>query len=156
MKFILRFSAVVAAFLAIATVGGCGTAGIGTGTTYSYEPQFSFPGSKTYRWANAKPTYPQDPLLEANVRFLADRALEAKGFTSPTDKADLIVGMGYEVNSYGSAYGDELRALTLYISRAENNELVWRGTARGAIRTDAASGELKQAVGGILVNFPPK
>jgi hypothetical protein len=37
----------------------------------------------------------------------------------------------------------------------ENKELVWQGTAFGTINTDAASGDLKQAVQGILSNFPP-
>ncbi len=50
----------------------------------------------------------------------------------------------------------ELRMLTLNISRADTNDLVWRGTATGSMRTDAASGELKKAVEGILINFPPK
>ena len=74
--------------------------------------------------------------------------------TIKTDKADLLVWMGYEFD-YNS-YSYELRMLTLNISRADNNELVWRGTAAGDIRTDAASGELKKAVEGILTNFPPK
>jgi hypothetical protein len=46
--------------------------------------------------------------------------------------------------------------MTLYVSRADNNELVWRGVATGAIKTDASSGELKNAVEGVLANFPPR
>ena len=156
MKTGFRFSVLVAVILAVAALGGCSTAIKGTAITYSYEPRASFPELKTYRWAKATPTYRQDPLLEANVRFLADRGLEAKGLTSKADKSDLLIWMGYEFDSTSYSYGYELRALTLNISRADTNELVWRGMAMGGIRTDAASGDLKTAVEGMLVNFPPK
>jgi len=79
-------------------------------------------GSAAYRRAEAKPIYRRDALLEANMRFLADRELEAKRVTLKTDKPDLL----------------------------------WRGTAAGGIRTDAASGDLKKVVEGMLSNFPPK
>jgi hypothetical protein len=144
-----RYGWIAAVILAVVIVGGCGTA-----IKYSYEPRASFPELKTYQWAKANQVYRQDPLLEANVRFLADSDLERKGLTLKTDKADLFIWMGYEFDYNNYSY--ELRMLTLNISRADNNELVWRGTAAGGMRTDAASGELKKAVEGILANFPPK
>jgi hypothetical protein len=153
MKTGLRFRALVAAVLAVVFVDGCATPPLGgSSVTYWYEPQFSFAALKTYQWA-AKPQYGswRDPLLESNVRFLADGVLQTKGFASTTNKADFIVSMRYEGND---VY--ELRALTLYVSLADNNELVWRGVATGAIKTGASSGDLKNAVAGILVNFPPK
>ena len=152
MKTGLRFRTLVAAVLAVVFVGGCATPLVGSSVTYWYEPQFSFAELKTYRWA-AKPQYGswRDPLLESNVRFLADRVLQTKGFASTTDKADFIVSMRYEGND---VY--ELRALTLYVFLADNNELVWRGVAKGEIKTGASSGDLKNAVEGILVNFPPR
>jgi hypothetical protein len=156
MRSILRFSSVVAVFLAIVTVGGCSTASKDTTITYLYAPRFSFPESRTYRWGKAKPTYRQDSLLEANVQFLADRELEAKGLTLRTDRADLLVWIGYDFDPDRYGYGYEIRALTLNISRADGYELVWRGLATGSIKTDAASGELKKAVEGMLANFPPK
>jgi hypothetical protein len=142
------YGAVSAVVLAVVILGGCGTA-----IKYSYEPRASFPELKTYQWAKTSQIYLADPLLEANVRFLADRYLEGKGLTSKTDKADLLIWMGYDFD-YNTYY--ELRMLTLNISRADTNDLVWRGTATGSMRTDAASGELKKAVEGILINFPPK
>ncbi len=156
MKTGLRFRALVAAVLAIVFVGGCATSVVGSSVTYWYEPQFNFAELKTYRWAEAKSEYWsygrwRDPLLESNVRFLADRVLQTKGFTSQTDKADFIVSMRYEGSD---VY--EIRALTLYVSRADSNALVWRGAATGTIKTDASSGDLKNAVEGILVNFPPR
>jgi len=146
MKTGLRFKALVAAVLAVVFIGGCA----GSSATYSYEPQFSFAELKTYRWTEARLQYWGDSLLESNVRFLADRVLQTKGFASSTDKPDFIVSMRYE-GSY-----DELRTLTLYVSRADNSGLIWRGVATGAIGTAASSGDLKNAVEGILVNFPPK
>ena len=144
-----RFGPVAAFILAVLVVGGCGTA-----IRYSYDAGTGFPELKTYQWAKSTIIYRQDSLLETNVRFLADRDLEMKGLTKKADKADLLVWMSYEYD-YGS-YSYQLRMLTLDISRADNNEPVWRGTAAGTIRTDAASGELKKAVEGILANFPPK
>jgi len=156
MRSVVRFSALVAAFAAIVIVGGCTTVSKSTTITYSYEPRFSFPEAKTYQWRKAAPTYRQDSLVEANARFVADRQLAAKGLTLQTDKADLIAWVAYEFDPQSYSYGRELRALSLNISRADDNELVWRGLATGTIRTDAASGELTKAVEGILVNFPPK
>jgi hypothetical protein len=147
----VRFRTWVAAVLAVVFIGGCATPLVGSSVTYSYEPRFSFAEFKTYRWTEAKPQNWRDPLLESNVRFVADGVLQTKGFASTMDKADFIVSMRYE-----SSYSYELRSLTLYVSRADNNELVWRGVATGAIKTDASSGDLKNAVEGILVNFPPK
>jgi hypothetical protein len=151
MKHGLRFRALAAAALASVFVGGCGTFPVGSSITYSYEPRFSFAELKTYRWAEAKPYYWGDPLLEGNVRYVADRVLQSKGFASTMDKADFIVSMRHD-----GSYAYELRVLTLYVSRADTNELVWRGVASGAIKTDASSGDVRNAVEAILVNFPPK
>jgi len=149
-----RSSAVAAVILAMAIVGGCSTPTKDTAITYTYEPQVSFPPLKTYRWANARQTYRQDPLLEANVRFLADRDLATKGLALKAEQADLFIWMAYEFDYISFSY--DLRVLTLNISRADSNELIWRGMASGIIRTDATSDELKKTVEGILVNFPPK
>jgi hypothetical protein len=46
--------------------------------------------------------------------------------------------------------------LTINLTRAADNELVWQGRALGNIRTDASSGDLKKAVDGMLASFPPK
>ena len=47
----------------------------------------------------------------------------------------------------------ELRTLDLNVYRADGQTLVWRGTASGS--TDAASGDLRTAVEGILATVPP-
>jgi hypothetical protein len=135
--------------LAVLVMGGCGTA-----IKYSYDDRTKFPEFKSYQWIKAYGIYRQDPLLEANVQSLADKNLAAMGMTQKPDKADLLISMGYEFD-YGS-YSYQLQMLTLNISRADTNELVWRGTATGTIKTDAASGDLKKAVERIMANFPPK
>jgi hypothetical protein len=143
-----RFGAASAFILTLAIAGGCGTT-----LQYSYEPRASFPALRTYQWASAGPMYRPDPLIESNVRFLVDRALAGKGLALTADKADVLLSISYEFD-YGYSY--QLRMLTLYISRADTNELVWRGVVTGSIQTDASSGELKKAVEGILANYPPK
>lgn len=153
MQTILRSSAALTAvILVFLTVGGCAGIGGGPTTTYSYDPRFSFPESRSYQWGRARPTSWGDSLLEANVRFLADRELQAKGLASQSEKAALIVWIGYE----SSSNGYELRELTLNVARPDGEGLVWRGLAIGPIRTDAGSGELQKVVAGILANFPPK
>lgn len=158
MRTILRSAAASAAIMLVfLTVGGCAGTG-GTSTTYSFDPRFSFAQAKTYQWGEAQPTNRRDSLLEANVRFQADRELQAKGLTPRAESAALLVWMSYETstNIYSNRHGHEVQALTLNVARADNKELVWRGLATGAIRTDASSGDLQKAVAGILGNFPPK
>ena len=140
-----RFMASMAVVFAVMVLGGCAVSSI----KYTYDPLFGFQGAKTYRWAESGKPYGGDPLLEANVQFISDRLLEAKGFTR-TDQPVLRVSIRYE-----SSYANELRSLSLYVFRADTNQLVWRGMATGTIRTDAASGDLSAAVQDILSNFPP-
>ncbi len=156
MRRMARNVAIAIAVVVAAITAGCGTTGGGTSTTYSYDPTFNFPPAKTYRWMNARYSYERDTLLEANVRFFADRQLASRGLSVASDGANLIVWIGYEssLDTYGHGY--QLRRLTLNIARADNNELVWRGTATGTIKADAPAGELERVVEGMLENFPPK
>ena len=137
-----------AVVLTAMVVGGCGPS-----IKYAYDAGTGFPELKTYQWAASSGVYRLDPLLETNVQFLADKDLGKKGLTRKTDKADLIVWMNYEAE-YNKPF--QLRVLTLNIARADNREMVWRGTATGDIKTDAASKDLEEIVEGILSNFPPK
>jgi hypothetical protein len=146
-----RFMASIAVFLAAAFVGGCSTSMTGgSSVKYSYDPQFDFQQAKTYRWAESGSPYGWDPLLETNVQFLSDRLLESKGLTRGDPPALRVA-----IRSESSGYSHELRALSLNVSRADTNQVVWRGVATGTIRTDAASNDLSSAVQGILANFPP-
>ena len=145
-----RYGWIAAVLLAFLILGGCSKAAI----KYSSLARTGFQELKSYQWAKADGLYRQDPLLEANVQFLVDRDLEQKGLVKKTEKADLLIWIGYEYDP--NSYSTLLRTLNLNILRADNNELVWRGTAAGAIRTDVASSEVKKAVEGILANFPKK
>jgi len=127
-----------------------------TAITYSYEPRFSFPEARTYQWVKSRPAFRQDSLLEANVQFLVDRELEAKGLGARADKAVLKVWIGYQFDPEAYGYGNQLRGLTLNFSRADGDDLVWRGVVTGPVRTDAASADLKRVIEGMLANFPPK
>ena len=144
----LRFMASMAAVLAAVFFGGCSTMGKPS-VKYSYDPLYGFQGAKTYRWADSGSPYGWDPLVEANVRFHADRMLADKGWTK-TNQPALSVSVRYE----SSGYSYELRALSLNAYAVDTNLMVWRGLATGTIRTDAASSDLSAAVQGILANFP--
>jgi len=120
---------------------------------YSYETKTRFPELKSYTWTTSTPSNPSARLFESNVQVLADQLLAQKGFKKVPENADLMIKMGYD-STYRSSY--ELQALNLFIYKAESSELVWQGTAVGTIDSDAASGNLKQVVEGILANFPPK
>jgi hypothetical protein len=146
-----RYGWIAAALLAFLILGGCGTS---KAIKYSYITRTSFQELKSYQWGKADSLYRQDPILEANVQFLTDRDLEKMGLIKKAEKAELLIWISYEY-SY-SDFNDKLRTMSLSISRADNNELVWRGTAVGDIRTDANASELKKVLEIILANFPSK
>jgi Domain of unknown function (DUF4136) len=163
----MSFTLIAAAVLAVLFMGGCATA-----IKYSYDTKASFSEQKSYTWVPSSAVERRDSLLERNVQALADQLLAQKGFTRVSEKPDLMMSMSYEYE-FGSGlyqYSYQLRMLTLNIFKiksdmpamptqknsGENRELIWRGTAFGTINIDAASGDLKQALEGILLNFPPK
>jgi hypothetical protein len=61
--------------------------------------------------------------------------------------------MNYEIDYYRPY---EVRMLNLYVYGMQGKELIWQGTAAGAIKSDAASPDLAEAVKKMLMNFPPK
>jgi hypothetical protein len=147
-----RFGLVLAVVLGVLIMGGCATKGI----KYSYDIGTSFSGLNRYQWEPSSAPYRQDPLLEANVRFLTDQILARKGFNRTADKPDLLVSTSYEHEVTVTEYSYQLRMITLNIYKSENKELIWQGTAFGPISTDAASEDLRRAVQDVLSNFPPR
>ncbi|MBI5582266.1 MAG: DUF4136 domain-containing protein [Deltaproteobacteria bacterium] len=143
-----RFGLAAAVILAAMILVGCSPS-----IKYSYDARTNFPELKTYQWAAPVGVYRLDPLLETNVQFLVDRDLGKKGLTRKTDQADLLIWMNYEAE-YDKAY--QLRMLTLNIARSDTREIIWRGTATGELKTDAASKKLEETVAGLLSSFPPK
>ena len=149
----VRFTASVAALATALLFSGCSTPIVGQpDVRYSYDPTYSFQQANSYGWADAGSPYGRDPLLEANVRFLADRLLQAKGLTPKPDAPALRISVRYDTNGYSQ----DLRSLSLNVARADNNSPVWRGVTTGSIRPDATSGDLSAAVEAMLANFPPK
>ncbi len=129
-------------------------AGCATTVNHSFDPAASYTGLKSYSWATGG-TGPTQDLVVKNVQYLADQALEKKGFRKTAENPDMMVSVSYENEIGISEYGYRLRMLTLGIQKADGKQLLWRGTATGTISTDAASDDLKRAVQGILAKFPP-
>jgi hypothetical protein len=140
--------------LAVMFASGC--AAVGLSIKYSYDARATFPELKTYKWLETVVPLgrgPQDPLLEANVAHFADQILGTKGFTRSADSADLLISIDYDVE-FQKRY--QIQSLTLTVVRADNRNVIWRGTAAGDIETDAASKMLENVVTRILSSFPPK
>jgi len=150
-----RNALIAAVLLSILAMGGCATTGKDSGIKYSYDSKANFSERKSYTWAPSPAMYRKDPLLEANVQTFADQYLAQKGYIRTSDKPDLALSISYEFEIGISEDMYRVRTLNLNIHKTEGKELVWRGTAFGTIKTDAASGELKQTVLGILASFPP-
>ena len=141
----------VALLAAMIILGGC------YGVKYIYDPGTNFSELKSYAWTPASHMGRKESLVVANVQFVADQVLEQKGFKKTLENPDLLISIEneYEIGTYNND-GYQRRMLTLKIYRRESKELIWQGTAPGAINTDAASNDLKKAVQDVLANFPPK
>ena len=149
-----RFALMIIAVVLTALVAwGCAAK-----INYSYDLGMSFGGLKSYKWGPSSAPARQFSLVESNVQFIADKVLEKKGFNKSSEKPDFMISINYdyETGSYHYQYGSELQMLNLNIYRVESKELIWQGTASGAINTNTASSDLKKAVEGILSKFPPK
>lgn len=147
----VRSGFVLAALLAAMTIlGGC------YGTKYIYDPGTNFSGFKSYAWAPASYMGRKESLVVANVQFVADQILEQKGFHKTSQNPDLLISIENDYD-FGTYYNNDyqLQSLTLKIYQGESKELIWRGTAPGAISTDADSNGLKKAVQDVLAKFPP-
>ncbi len=142
-----RLGSIIAVLLAAAFIlSGCAAS-----INYTYDPAASFAGLKSYNWTSQ----PND-LVAKNVQYQADQALEKKGFTKTAENPDMLIWVNYENEIGIYQYGYQLRMLTLGVQKAGSKQLLWQGSATGTMNADAASGDLKKAVDGILANFPPK
>jgi hypothetical protein len=149
-KTITRFGSIFTILLAAGVIlAGCATA-----INYSYDPAASFAGLKSYRWTTGMGQ--TNDLVMKNVQYQADQILEKKGFSKTTENPDLLIWVNYENEIGINQYGYQLRMLTLGVQKADSKQLIWQGSATGTINADAASGDLKKVVEGILANFPPK
>jgi hypothetical protein len=147
-----RLGSIITVLLAAAVI----LAGCAASINYTYDPAVSFAGLKNYSWATAGSVSQTNDLVVKNVQYQADQVLEKKGFIKTTENPDMLIWMSYENEIGINQYGYQLRMLTLGIQKAGSKQLIWQGSATGTINDDAASGDLKKAVDGILANFPPK
>jgi uncharacterized protein DUF4136 len=144
--------AMVATILSsVLIMGGCATT-----FKYAFDIRTSFAEQKSYAWAPSTTPNQEGHMLESNVQVLADQLLAQKGFKKTSERAELEIIVSFASDSYGNKVSYQIQELNLSIYRTEKKELIWRGTALGSINVDAASGDLKHAVEGILSNFPPK
>jgi hypothetical protein len=152
MKTTVRFGSTITVLLAASVI----LAGCAATINYTFDPTSNFTGLKTYSWTTAGTLGQTSDLLVKNVQYLAEQALEKKGFSRTTENPDMMIWMTYENEIGINQYGYQLRMLTLGIQKAGGKQTIWQGTATGTINADAASPDLKKAVDGILANFPPK
>lgn len=149
MKSITRFGVVAALLAAGIMLAGCATT-----FNHSFDPAASYTALKSYGWATWGTGVTQD-LVVKNVQYHADQVLEKKGFRKAAENPDMLITISYENEIGVNQYGYQLRMLTIAIQKADGRQSIWRGTATGSISADAASGDLRSAVEGILKNFPP-
>jgi hypothetical protein len=150
----LKTTARLGSLFTVLLAAGIIVAGCATAFNYSFDPATGYTGLKSYNWTTGAMGQNQD-LVVKNVQYHADQVLEKKGFRRTAENPDMLVSVSYENEIGISEYGYRLRMLTLGIQKADGKQLIWRGTATGTISTDAASGDLKSAVEGILKSFPP-
>jgi hypothetical protein len=151
----LKTTARLGSIFTVLLAAGFILAGCATGFNYSFDPAASYTGLKSYNWVTAGTMGQSSDLVIKNVQYQADQILEKKGFRKTTENPDMLVSVNYENEIGINQYGYQLRMLTLGIQRADDKQLIWRGTAAGTINADAASNDLKSAVQGILASFPP-
>src|SRR5262245_473415 len=141
----------VAVPLAILIAGGCAT----TTINRAYDPAANFGSLRRYAWGPGSPSYSPNSLVEANVQAVADPLLEKKGFQRVTSSPDVVIAIRLDNYPVGTSGSYEVRFLDVSVYRADGQTLMWRGTASGAIRTDAATSDLRNAVQCVLAAFPP-
>lgn len=123
---------------------------------YSYDLATPFDGLKNYNWGPSSAYAKQFPLIESNIRFAADKALEKKGFVKKAEKPDFMISINYDYEIDSFRYSYEIRMLNLKIYSADGRKLIWQGTAYGTINANKASRDLTKNVERILSKFPPK
>ena len=136
---------------AIVLAGGCAAKAI----NHAYDPSANFGTVRRYAWAPGSPSYSPNSLVKATVQSIADPLLEKKGLQRVMSSPDAVIAIRLDNYPVGTSGSYEVRFLDLSVYRADGQTLMWRGTASGAISTDAASSDLRTAVEGILAAFPP-
>jgi len=176
----MRTSRPVPALLAAAlplALAACSSFSVDT----NYDPNASFEGLRTYAWREPSKES-GDPLTLKLVRDAADAELAARGYQGVAADPDFTIGQfvvvrqkvdvqfmddywGYSYrggphwsSTYVTTYDEG--SIVLDIANGSTGEPMWRGAATGIVDTSATPEErqqrIREAVAGVLAEFPPK
>jgi len=173
------------ALCAVLVLGGCSSVSV----TTDHDPDCNFAALKTYEWlsstkdalsANAQTNMFQNSMIEKRFQNAVVEQLKAKGITEDTTKPDFVImyyaGTQNKVNvtNYGYGYGRwggyggggvDVQQYTegtiiLDFYDAKTKQLVWRGTASGALASKPSPEEATEKLNGVvakmLADYPPK
>ena len=167
--------AAVAASLALAA---CSSFSVDT----NYDPSASFEGLRTYAWREPA-RESGDPLTLKLVRDAADADLAARGYQAVAAQPDFTIGQlvvvrqkvdvqfvddywGYSYRAAGPRWSStyvttyDEGTIVLDVANGATGEPMWRGSATGMVDTGATPEErqqrIREAVAGVLAEFPPK
>jgi hypothetical protein len=166
-------------------MAGCSS---GPSISYDYDSQASFDQYKSFGWlpqpvnqtsGDARQAMQSNTLLQSRIRNAVTEELKAKGLTVDVDAPDLYavyhtgVQNKTDIQSWGYGYGPywggmgstvdtvnwEEGTIIIDLIDASTKQLVWRGTAVGAIDEGASPEKRDQAVkdvcAEIMAKYPP-
>ncbi|MFC1799180.1 DUF4136 domain-containing protein [Thermodesulfobacteriota bacterium] len=177
-QFFLR----LAAFTALISIAGCATADLSV--MYDYNKDIDFNSLKTFSWLAMPSEMQLDQRAMGKIKEALKRELEARGLSEGSNAPDFSVavhfgqkqklmvtdsGYRYGLSSvyWGGLWGpDGMHAvrheegqLIIDFVDAVSKELIWRGTAKGALDSGTTSAERERniniVIGKILDKFPP-
>lgn len=159
---------------AAALAAGCSPISVST----DFDPEASYDRMKTFDWAPQKDHGPRDAMMmneimDRRIQRAIERELEAKGYRRAEGRRpDFLVAFQYsidqriEVHDYGYGWRRGWMGRQVYTYREgtllvdivdrEENQLIWRGRAEGAINDpDQAEEKIAQAVKKLMERYPP-
>jgi hypothetical protein len=175
----MKYPALIIATALLGGIAGCASMAV----TTDYDQDVDFTQYKTFDWIKQKPRVPPKRALDASLfdkrlRSAVETELETKGYERiTTGKPDLLIAYHIgsknkvDVSTHGYRYGPRGRwvgtyvdvhrykegTLILDIVDAGEKQLVWRGTARGAIYNPREmEAKILEAVTEIFKVFPPE
>lgn len=176
--------AAIVALCGILVLGGCSNVSI----TTDHDPDANFDAMKSYQWmtqskdalsANQQTSMFQNQLIEKRFMNAVVDELKLKGVNQVEGNPDFFVmyyagtqdkvnvtnyGYGYGRGWYGGGGGVDVHQYTegtiiLDFIDAKTKQLVWRGTASGALSSKPTMEEAQEKLNGIvskmLAEYPP-
>lgn len=174
----MKSVAVLFILIIVSIMAGCSSIDVMT----DFNTEWDFGPYKTYDWVAAKSPSLRDPLLETSfldkrVKNAVERELGIKGYQKSVDDPDFLISFhigsksqvdvstcGYHYPTSPHCWGGDVDthiysegSLILDFIDFKEEELVWRGSAKGALYQNENSEEtLNKAVAKMLKSFPPK